>query len=124
MNTQTKLYQAGIIFVAVFCAVLVVLSMSGCGTDEAVAAPPLSTTSAVQTEFVYTHTGCPVDLLVWEWVEGIAQPPQTFLNLAESLRLNLTGERVTWRLRVDNGEPLGFTVDGEGNCTLTQPGCF
>ena len=116
-----------IAFAAMFwllCLALMVV-VNGCGTEDAIA-NPLSTAplSASSTEFVYTHTGCPVDLLVWDWVGGIAQPPQAFLNLSESLRLNLTGERVTWRLRVDNGEPLGFTVDGEGDCTLTQPGCF
>ena len=126
MNIQTK-QQAGLIFMAVFCAVLVMLVISGCGVDEAVAAPEslrANTPTQVQTLFTYSHTGCPVDLLVWEWIDGIAEPPRAFLNLAESLRLSLVGERVTWRLRVNNDEPLGFTVDGSGDCTLTQPGCF
>ena len=124
---KDKLYQGVILFLVVFVATVFVLALNGCGTEEAVAAPlsqRANTPTQVQGVFTYTHTGCPVDLLVWEWVDGIAQPPRAFLNLAESLRLSLDGERVTWRLRVDNESPLGFTVDGSGDCTLTQPGCF
>ncbi len=122
MNQQTRI-QASLMFLVVFVVALLMFAMSGCGTEEAVAAP-MQAAEAQAIEFIYTHTGCPVDLLVWSWVDGIAEPPLTFVNMAESLRLNLVGSRVTWRLRVDNDQPLGFTVDGEGNCTLTQPGCF
>ena len=104
-------------------AITALLLVTGCKVADTIS-PPLEAAEAQTVEFIYTHTGCPVDLLVWSWVEGVAEPPRTFLNLAESLRLSLPGERVTWRLRVDNAEPLGFTVDGEGDCTLTQPGCF
>lgn len=106
-------------FIGLLLFILILVAVNGCAT-EAVAEPPFGTTDA--HIFTYTHTGCPVDLLVWVWPSGTLIFSE--IDLDSSITIPISEDFITWRLRVDNGEPLGFTVDGYGDCTLTQPGCF
>ena len=124
MNGNTK-YQVGLGLLVLFVAGFLLMSLSGCGTDDLVA-PAYAQAVQQATEFRFIHAGCPVNLLVWGWIgTDTIGPPIQFIGLDHDTTLTLAAERTSWFLTVNVNKPNEFKLEGDGpGVAFTQGGCF